>query len=278
MFRSVYRLVGLVVKGATSQIAGSPAVLDRTVIVLDRTVIVIDRTIIVLDRTVIVLDRTIIVLDRIVIVLDRSVIAIYGILSLNFLRPGCGSDRLWLPCAARHTSAPALPTLSCLSGDRNVNKTLPRSGLFPGARSCAFKAFASRAADPRFDSRFHPGSISRWRHTSDLKLALQWLPCQALQCQRWDWSAQCKMCLGEIESLICSFSAWQHVQLSESIRPSDTLVCCRDVKQPTNKQTHFAILRQGSLTKLHHVWDSAVRLSFAAFIYQQFTRAFLEPQ
>ena len=34
------------VKGATSQVAGSPAVLNQTVIVLDRTVIVLDRTII----------------------------------------------------------------------------------------------------------------------------------------------------------------------------------------------------------------------------------------
>ena len=141
------------VKGATSQVAGSPAVLDRTVIVLDRTVIVHDRTVIVLDRTVIVLDRTvivhdrtvivldrtIIVLDQIVIVLDRSVIAIYGIFSLNFLRLGGGLDRLWLLRAGRHISTPVLPTLSCLSGDRYVNKTLPRAGLFPGARSCAFK-------------------------------------------------------------------------------------------------------------------------------------------
>ena len=111
-------------KGATSEVAGGPAVLDRTVIVL--------------DRTVIVLDRTVIVLNRIVIVLDRSVIAIYVILSLNFLQLGCGSDRLWLLRTARHTSAPALPTLSILSGDRYVNKTLPRAGLFPGARSCAF--------------------------------------------------------------------------------------------------------------------------------------------
>ena len=76
-------------KGATSQVAGSLAVLDRTAIVL----------------------------DRIVIFLDRSVIAIYGIFSLNFLRLGCGSDHLWLLRAVRHTSAPALRTLSILSGD-----------------------------------------------------------------------------------------------------------------------------------------------------------------
>ena len=27
---------------------------------------------------------------------------------------------------------------------------------------------------------------------------------------------------------------WQHVKLSEQIRPRDTLTCCWDVKQPTN--------------------------------------------
>ena len=166
------RLVGLVVKGATSQVAGSPAVLDQTVIVLDRTVIV-------LDRTVIVLYRTIIVLDRIVIVLDRSVTAIYGILSLNFLRPGGGSDRLWLLRTARHTSAPALPTLSCLSDDRYVNKTLPCAGLFPGARSCAFKASASRAPDlgsiPAFGWVFFLGRVIPVTYS----LVIRWLPCQS---------------------------------------------------------------------------------------------------
>ena len=30
---------------------------------------------------------------------------------------------------------------------------------------------------------------------------------------------------------------WQHVKLSVQIRPWDTLACCWDVKQPTNKQT-----------------------------------------
>ena len=113
----------LSLKGATSQVAGSPAVLDRTVIVLDQTVIVLDQTVIVLDQTVIVLDRT----------------AITITVSSHFLRPGGGSDRLWLLRNTRHTSTPALPTLSCLSGDRYVCKTLPRAGLFPGTRSCAFK-------------------------------------------------------------------------------------------------------------------------------------------
>ena len=31
---------------------------------------------------------------------------------------------------------------------------------------------------------------------------------------------------------------WQHVKLSVQIRPWDTLACCWDVKQPTNKQTN----------------------------------------
>ena len=38
-----------------------------------------------------------------------------------------------------------------------------------------------------------------------------------------------------MESLICSFSVWQHVNLSVQIRPWDILACCWDVKQPTNK-------------------------------------------
>ena len=63
--------------------------------------------------------------------------------SSHFLRPGGGSDRLWLLRTTRHTSTPALPTLSCLSGDRYVYKTLPRAGLFPGARSCAFKSLTT---------------------------------------------------------------------------------------------------------------------------------------
>ena len=40
--------------------------------------------------------------------------------------------------------------------------------------------------------------------------------------------------LGEIESLMCKFSVWQHVQLSEQIRPEDVLALCVHIKQPTN--------------------------------------------
>ena len=106
-------------KGATSQVAGSPAVLDQTVIVLDWT-------------------------DT---VLDRIVITICGVLSFPLARRWV---RLWVrpslvrPTVSgylhttRHTSTLALPTLSCLSGDGYVYRTLPRAVLFPGARSCAF--------------------------------------------------------------------------------------------------------------------------------------------
>ena len=54
--------------------------------------------------------------------------------SSHFLRPGGGSDRLWLLRAARHTSTPALPTLSYVSDDRYVYKTLPRAVLFSWVR------------------------------------------------------------------------------------------------------------------------------------------------
>ena len=79
------------------------------------------------------------------------------------------------------------------------------------------------------------------------KLALRWQPCQApgvirsvlglvgpvsVYCDwvRWKlWSAT-------------SISVWQHVKLSEQIRPWDTLACCWDVKQPTNNNSVTSIL------------------------------------
>ena len=85
------------------------------------------------------------------------------------------------------------------------------------------KASASRAEDPGFGSRLQR-DFAWSSHTSDLKLALQWLPCQApgvigsvlgpvgpvsVYCDlvRWKvWSAT-------------SISVWQHVKLSEQIRP-----------------------------------------------------------
>ena len=103
------------------------------------------------------------------------------------------------------------------------------------------KASASRAEGPGFESRlrrdFFGVESYQW-----LKHWYQWLPCQApgvigsvlglvgpvsVYCDwvRWKvWSAT-------------SISVWQHVQLSEQTRPWDTLACCWDVKQPTNKQS-----------------------------------------
>ena len=51
------------------------------------------------------------------------------------------------------------------------------------------------------------------------------------------WPGVSILWLGEVERLICNISVWQHVQLSEQIRPWDTLACCWDVKQPTNTQS-----------------------------------------
>ena len=78
-------------------------------------------------------------------------------------------------------------------------------------------------------------------------MALQWLPCQApgvigsvlglvdpvsVYC---DW-VRCKV------GSATSISVWQHVKLSEQIRPWDTLACCWDVKQATTNKLWFACL------------------------------------
>ena len=104
------------------------------------------------------------------------------------------------------------------------------------------KASTSRVADPWFDSCFVRGDFSGLSHTCDSKVVLQWLPCQApvvtgsalrlvgpvsVYCDwvRWKvWSA-------------AFISVWQHVRLSEQIRPWDVLACWWDVKHPNNKQT-----------------------------------------
>ena len=71
------------------------------------------------------------------------------------------------------------------------------------------KAFASRAADPRFDSNFRRGSLSRSNHTSDLKIGT---PVTTLACA-WryrvsagtGWPGVSIQWLGESESLNCNF-------------------------------------------------------------------------
>ena len=86
------------------------------------------------------------------------------------------------------------------------------------------------------------GILPGFSHTRDLKISTPVATCQApgvigsvpelvgpvsVYCDwvRWKvWSAT-------------SISVWQHVKLSEQIRPWDTLACCWEVKQPTKKQT-----------------------------------------
>ena len=86
------------------------------------------------------------------------------------------------------------------------------------------KVSASRADDPRFESRLRRGFFRGRVIPVTLKLALQWPPCQdpgiigsalglvspvSVYCDwvRWKvWSAD-------------SISVWQHVKLSEQIRP-----------------------------------------------------------
>ena len=76
------------------------------------------------------------------------------------------------------------------------------------------------------------GRVIPWTRT----LVLQWLPCQA--------SGNTGSALGLVGlvSVYCdwvrkkvwsatSVSVWQHVQMSEQIRPWNTLSCCRDCKQ-----------------------------------------------
>ena len=59
-----------------------------------------------------------------------------------------------------------------------------------------------------------------------------------------------------------SVSVWQHVQLSEQIRPWDTLACCWDVKHPTNKQTKED-LKQGTTA----LWFNTMAYNCNSFLW-----------
>ena len=97
---------------------------------------------------------------------------------------------------------------------------------------------ASRVEDPWFESHSrldfsgiesnqwlknwhssgYPGGIgSVLRLVGPVSVYYEWVRCKV-------WSAT-------------YISVWQYVKLSEQICPWDTLACCWDVKQPTNKQT-----------------------------------------
>ena len=55
------------------------------------------------------------------------------------------------------------------------------------------------------------------------------------------WGDVSILWLGEMESLICNFCLSVAARKIEQSHPWDTLGCCWDVKQPTNKQTNHCL-------------------------------------
>ena len=108
------------------------------------------------------------------------------------------------------------------------------------------KASASRAEDPGFESRLRRdfSGVDRVIPVTS-KLVLQWLPCQApgdigsMLGLVGPVSVYCDWVRWNVWPAIC-ISVWQHVKVSEQIRPLDTLACCWDVKQASNQQTNPA--------------------------------------
>ena len=104
---------------------------------------------------------------------------------------------LWLRCPPRERMIP--------------DSNLTCAGIFPGSSHTSDLKIGNPGATPPVAWRYRVSAGTGWPGVSIL-------------------------CLGEMESLICnSISVWQYVQLSEQIRPWDTLACYWDVKQPTNK-------------------------------------------
>ena len=108
------------------------------------------------------------------------------------------------------------------------------------------KTPTSRADDPGFDSCLHRGDLSRWSHTCGLKIGAPVTTLPGAWHYRvsagtgWPGVSVNILWLGEVESLICnSISVWQHVNLSEQIRPWATLSCCWDIKQSKNNNNSY---------------------------------------
>ena len=115
-----------------------------------------------------------------------------------------------------------------------VVRRLPRERKVPGSNpACA-------------------GIFSRSSHTSDLKIGI---PVATLP-GAWRYRVSTGtgrpgvsiLWLGEVERWICNFYLSVAARKTEQIRPWDTLACCWDFKQPTNKQTPQAFVQD-----LHHV-------------------------
>ena len=119
------------------------------------------------------------------------------------------------------------------------------------------KASASGAEDPGFESRLHR-DFSGSSHASDLKIGT---PVATLP-GAWRYRVSAGtgrpgvsiLWLGEIVWSATCISVWQHVKLSEQIRPWDTLACCWDAKQPTNKQTMVGLKRRSHMQTSHQRW------------------------
>ena len=62
----------------------------------------------------------------------------------------------------------------------------------------------------------------------------------ALEGQCWDWLARCQYTVTGWDGKfgLQLLSEWQHVKLSEQIRPWDTLACGWDIRQPTSLNFH----------------------------------------
>ena len=108
------------------------------------------------------------------------------------------------------------------------------------------KASASRAEDSGFESRLCRDFFSGSSHTSDFKIGTPVLPFQAPGIIEsalglvGPVSVYCDWVRWKVGSAT-SISVWQHIKLSEQIRPWATLACCWNVKQPTNnKQTNLS--------------------------------------
>ena len=90
------------------------------------------------------------------------------------------------------------------------------------------KASVSRAQDPGLESRLRrdfSGSSQNCQAPNVIRSAHGLLGPVSVYCDWVRWK------VGSATSI----SVWQHVKLSSEIRPRDTLACCWDVKQPTNK-------------------------------------------
>ena len=112
------------------------------------------------------------------------------------------------------------------------------------------KVSTSRSEDPGSDSHLRHGDVSWSCDTSDLKIGTPVATLPGALCYRVSAGTGCPgvsilLARQKVRSTT-SISVWQHVQISEKTCRSDTLACCRDAKQATNKQPPSKTPRSGS--------------------------------